>query len=191
MFVGRYSSVGIAIRYGLDCPGIESRWGRHFPHLSRPGLRPSSLLYNGYRVFHRGDKAVGAWRWPPTPSSAEVKERVQLYLYSTSGTSWRVIGWTLPLPITLIYRVFIYRGTAPDRNRHLSWDIWIRSTISQLISVIFNKTAVFNTFAASYLNTQRLNNSCLKSPASTLVDLTFQSRALRSFNLNQLRNLSL
>ena len=48
-----------------------------------------------------------------------------------------------------------------------------------------------NTFAANYLNTQRLNNSCLKSPASTLVDLTFQSRALRSFSLNQLRNLSL
>ena len=48
-----------------------------------------------------------------------------------------------------------------------------------------------NTFAASYLNTQGLNNSCLKSPASALVDLTFQSRALRSFSLNQLRNLSL
>ena len=47
------------------------------------------------------------------------------------------------------------------------------------------------TFAASNLNTQGLNNSCLKSPASTLVDLTFQSRALRSFSLNQLRNLSL
>ena len=31
----------------------------------------------------------------------------------------------------------------------------------------------FNTFAASYLNTQGLNNSCLKSPASTIVDLTF------------------
>ena len=48
-----------------------------------------------------------------------------------------------------------------------------------------------NTFAASYLNTQGLNNSYLKSPASTLVDITFQSRALRSFSLNQLRNLSL
>ena len=52
-------------------------------------------------------------------------------------------------------------------------------------------TVVVNTFAASYLNTQGLNISCLKSPASTLVDLTFQSRALRSFSLNQLRNLSL
>ena len=50
---------------------------------------------------------------------------------------------------------------------------------------------IINTFAASYLNTQGLNNSCLKSPASTWVDLTFQSRTLRSFSLNQLRNLSL
>ena len=54
-----------------------------------------------------------------------------------------------------------------------------------------NVSSLINTFAASYLNTQGLNNSCLKSPASTLVDLTFQSWALRSFSLNQLRNLSL
>ena len=40
-------------------------------------------------------------------------------------------------------------------------------------------------------NLSRFNNSCLKLPASTLVDLTFQSRALRSFSLNQLRDLSL
>ena len=53
------------------------------------------------------------------------------------------------------------------------------------------KYSCINTFAARYLNTQGLNNSCLKSPASTLVDLTFQSRALRSFSLNQLRNLPL
>jgi hypothetical protein len=32
--VGRDSSVGIATRYELDGPGIESRWGRDFPHLS-------------------------------------------------------------------------------------------------------------------------------------------------------------
>ena len=33
----------------------------------------------------------------PPPSSAEVKERLELYLYSTSGPSWSVIGWNLPL----------------------------------------------------------------------------------------------
>ena len=38
---GRDSSVGIAIRYGLEGPGIESRWGRDFPHPSRPALGPT------------------------------------------------------------------------------------------------------------------------------------------------------
>ena len=32
------SVVGIATGYGLDGPGIESRWGRDFPHLSRKTL---------------------------------------------------------------------------------------------------------------------------------------------------------
>jgi hypothetical protein len=42
--VGRDSSVGIATRYGMDGPGIEFRWGRGFPHPSRPalGAHPSS-----------------------------------------------------------------------------------------------------------------------------------------------------
>jgi hypothetical protein len=35
---GPGSSVGIATGYGLDGPGIEARWGRNFPHLSRPVL---------------------------------------------------------------------------------------------------------------------------------------------------------
>ena len=30
-------------------------------------------------------------------SSAEVKERIVLYLYSPYGSSWPVIGWTLPI----------------------------------------------------------------------------------------------
>jgi hypothetical protein len=39
--VGRDSSVDILTRYGLDGPGIESRWGRDFPHLSRLALGPT------------------------------------------------------------------------------------------------------------------------------------------------------
>ena len=30
-----------ATGHGLDGPGIESRWGRDFPHLSRPALGPT------------------------------------------------------------------------------------------------------------------------------------------------------
>jgi hypothetical protein len=38
---------------------------------------------------------------PPT-SSAEVKERVELYLYSPSGPSWPVLGLNLPLSFIII-----------------------------------------------------------------------------------------
>ena len=59
-----------------------------------PGGSPS-LLYNEYRVFHGGGacKAAAEWRWPHTPSIADVKERVQLYLCSPSAPSWPVLGW--------------------------------------------------------------------------------------------------
>jgi hypothetical protein len=38
IYVGQDNSVGIATRYGLDGPGIETRFARNFPHLSRPAL---------------------------------------------------------------------------------------------------------------------------------------------------------
>jgi hypothetical protein len=59
--VGRHSSVGIATRFGLEGPGIESRSvGDIFnTRLNRPWGLPS-LLYNGYRVFP-GGKVAGAW----------------------------------------------------------------------------------------------------------------------------------
>jgi len=42
--VGRDSSVGIATGYGLDGPGIESRWGARFsaPVQTGPGAHPAS-----------------------------------------------------------------------------------------------------------------------------------------------------
>jgi hypothetical protein len=70
---GHDSSVGVATGYGLDGPGIESRWGRDFSHTSRPALGPPSLQYNGYRVFP-GGKAAGSGADHPPPSSAEVKK---------------------------------------------------------------------------------------------------------------------
>ena len=101
----RDSVVGIAIRYGLDGPGIESRWRRDFPHPSRPALRPTQPPIQWVPGLSEG-KAARAWRWQPIPSSAEVKERVELYLCSPSGSSWPVIGWPLPL----LLPVFLYQN---------------------------------------------------------------------------------
>jgi len=41
LFIGQESSVGTATRYGLYGLGIESLWGRDFPHPSKPALRPT------------------------------------------------------------------------------------------------------------------------------------------------------
>ena len=43
----------------------------------------------------------------PPPSSAEVKERVELYLCSPSGPSWPVIGWPLPLLLIALRHVSV------------------------------------------------------------------------------------
>jgi hypothetical protein len=52
---GRDSSVGMATRYGLGGPRIESRGRRDFPHpCSKPSLR-----YVRNRVSFLGSKAAG------------------------------------------------------------------------------------------------------------------------------------
>ena len=90
--MGRDSAVGIATGYGLEGLVIESPWGRNFPNSSTRALGPPGLLYNGNRASFPGGEAAGVWRWPPTPSSAEVKERVELYFFFPSGLSWPFLG---------------------------------------------------------------------------------------------------
>ena len=83
--VGRDSSVDIATLYGLDGPGIESRSGRDFPHPSRLVLGPTQPPVRRVPGPFPGGEVAGAWPCPPPPRSPEVKERVELYLYSTPG----------------------------------------------------------------------------------------------------------
>ena len=59
--VGQDSSVGIATHYGLDGPGIDSRWGRDFPHPSRPALGPTQLPIQRVPGLFPGGKAARAW----------------------------------------------------------------------------------------------------------------------------------
>jgi hypothetical protein len=89
--VGRDSVVGIANRYGMDGPGIETRWGPDF-------LYPTSLLFSGYRVF------VGV-KWPgcgvdhPFPSSAEIKGSVLYGRGLMASTRANITEAILPMNI--------------------------------------------------------------------------------------------
>ena len=72
------STVGIATRYEMDSSGIESWWWRNFLRPSRSALEPiqppiqhvPSVKWSGRGVNHQ------------RLTSAEVKERVELYIYS-------------------------------------------------------------------------------------------------------------
>jgi hypothetical protein len=65
---------------------------------------------NSFILFRRtaGTGSFPGVKWPGRgvdntfPSSAEVKERVELYLYSPFGPSWPVLRWTILLPLLLL-----------------------------------------------------------------------------------------
>jgi hypothetical protein len=89
--MGRDSSVGTATYYGLGGPGFYSLWGRDFPHLSRPSLGPDQPPIQWVTGFSRWVKWPVLGVWHSSPSSADVKERAEIHLYSPYGPSWAVL----------------------------------------------------------------------------------------------------
>jgi len=73
--------------------------GRDFMHPSRADLRPPPQPHIQWGpCLSQGVKWPGHGIDHPPLSSAKVKERVELYIYSPSRPSWPVIGLTLSLP---------------------------------------------------------------------------------------------
>jgi hypothetical protein len=94
---GRDSSVGIGTGYGLDGPGIESRWGaRFFAHVQTgSGDHPASCIVGTGSL--PGVKRPGRGTDHPPPSSAEVRKE-----YSSTCTpplGLRVC-YEVPLPLS-------------------------------------------------------------------------------------------
>jgi hypothetical protein len=107
---------------------------------------PPSLLYNRYRFSSPGVKRPGCDVDHPPPSSAEVKERVELYVCFPSGPSWPVLGRSLPFysPLNQHKRQFyghelgshVPRTKAQtlaccchriaEKSLWMSWDTWMR-----------------------------------------------------------------
>jgi len=84
----------------VDGSGIESRWERDFSALVQtgPGAHPASFTV-GAGSFPSVKRLGRGVDNPPT-SRVGAKERVELYLYSPSGSSWLVVGQTV-VPLTL------------------------------------------------------------------------------------------
>ena len=113
------SSVGIATRYGLEVPGIESQWERDFPQPSRPVLSSTQPPIQRIPGLFPGSKSAGRGVEHPPPPSADVKERVELYLYSPTGSSWPVLGWNLPLPLLGLLPQNKRPGFTPTQNNNI------------------------------------------------------------------------
>ena len=91
---GPGSVVSIVSGYGPDGPGDRIPVGRaRFSHPPKKAMGSHAAPYTMGTGSFLGVKRPGRGDDHPPPSSAEVKERVQLRLYSTSGPSWPVIGW--------------------------------------------------------------------------------------------------
>jgi hypothetical protein len=106
-------------------------------HPDRP-WGPPNLLYNGYRVSFPGVKRPGRGVDHPPPSSAEVKERVEVYLYSPSGPLWPVLGRTLHIEYET--------GWASEPV----WTFWIRA---KNVSPVWDSNwGSFSSFPCRYID---------------------------------------
>jgi len=92
------------------------------PVQTGPETHPASCAM-GTGSFPGGKMMPGRDADPSPPSSAEVKNRVELYLYSPSVPSWPVKEWNLPkkrqpAAYTMFYNVdgIVYRDCAVRRS---------------------------------------------------------------------------
>jgi len=103
---------------GWTVRGSNPGRGWDFPHPSRQTLGPIQPPIQWVPGLSRC-KAAGAWRWPPTPTSAKVKERVEL----TSTPTLRLrdllqgqLHCTIRLTKPFIYRNSQFCGVLLRRN---------------------------------------------------------------------------
>jgi len=140
-------------------------------------------------------KEAGAWRWPPTPSSAEVKVRVELYLYSPSGPSWPVLYFTVNSrerrmasaslaflehshyhPGPIITKFWRHKSVRSQPSRTAT----PRNTTSQLLCHIREHTFVFKNKSLS----RKIFHWCLQTAVSTACNVrqkVFPVRVIKTY----------
>jgi hypothetical protein len=131
--------------YWLDSLGIEFQWGQNFLHPSRPvreTTQPPIQLVRGIL----GEKRTGSGADHTPQYSAEVKERVKLYLYSPSETSWPVLGRIY----LLAEEVILHNLVQITRNVHLNLSTLLRPC-TQLFICHYSPTYIYCTLSRKCL----------------------------------------
>ena len=82
------------------CVRLWTMGGRDFPHPTRPSLGPTQPPVQWVPAAFPGLKRPRRGADHQPPSSAEVKERVELYICSPFGPSWPVFGVTFIFTFT-------------------------------------------------------------------------------------------
>jgi hypothetical protein len=105
-----FTKAGNTLATGWTIRGSNLGVGEIFRSRPDRPWGPPSLLYNGYLRSFPGVKRPGRGVDHPPSSSAEVKERLELYPYSPSGPSWPVLGRTLTFTLITPSRNVTYFG---------------------------------------------------------------------------------
>ena len=173
--MGWDSVVGTATCYGVDSLGIKSHWVVRFsaPLQTRPGAHPVSYAMCTRSFLGVKQLGCGADNWPP--SSTEVKERVELYLYSPSGPSWPALGWNLPLhclfikasfwtafvmpknqfaPVKFCEEVILYRTATVSQNMLYLHAFWPPSSLPPPWQRMSPEKPALRTFLLSWFHLQ-------------------------------------
>jgi len=74
VYMDRDSPVGIATCYGLNSPWIKLPMGTRLSASIQISLGSTQPPVKRVLCFFPGGKLAGAWRWPPTLSSAEKRK---------------------------------------------------------------------------------------------------------------------
>ena len=105
VLLGQDSSISIATRLRTGRSGNQIPVVARFSAPVHTGYGAHPASYTMGSGSFQGVKCPGRGVDHPPPYSAQVKERLELYLYSTSGPSWPVLGWTSP-PYYLISKTY-------------------------------------------------------------------------------------
>jgi hypothetical protein len=108
-YMDRDNVIGLTTRYDLDGPGTGSRLGQNFLHLSGSALGPTQPPLKWVPCPFAGSKSDRGVHLTTHPY--QVKERVELHLYSACLPTWHVyrVNFTSPVHISYETSTFFFR----------------------------------------------------------------------------------